>query len=63
MEKFTVSSTKGVFEGWPCLVKTQTDRLICTYTECSSHSERKNSRLVYRISDDRGRTWSAARGT
>lgn len=61
MEKFTVSNTPGVFEGWPDLVKTKTDRLICTYTECSSHQERKNTRLVYRISDDRGRTWCDSR--
>ncbi|MCI8387365.1 MAG: exo-alpha-sialidase [Clostridiales bacterium] len=61
MQKFTVSRDDSIYEAFPDVVLTDTGRLICVFTECTHHSDRNLARLVYKISDDRGRTWSDKR--
>lgn len=58
IQKFTVSRDDTIYEAWPDLVQTKSGRLICVFSECTAHVNRENQRLVYCISDDRGRTWS-----
>lgn len=58
-EKFTVSRDESIYEAWPDLVKTESGKLICIFTECEHHGNRNDSRLVMVESTDRGRTWSS----
>lgn len=57
IKKFTVSNDETIYEAWPDLIKTESGKLICVFTECNSHKDRNNSRIVIRESNDRGRTW------
>ena len=59
IEKFVVSRDDSTYEAWPDLEKITGDKLICVFTECTHHGNRDNSRIVYSISEDRGRTWQA----
>ncbi len=61
IEKFTVSNDENIYEAWPDLVQTESGKLICVFSECEHHLNRKNARLVICESRDRGRTWSAKR--
>lgn len=58
MRKFTVSRDDSIYEAWPDIVLTDSGRLVCVFTECTHHGNRDLARLVYKLSDDRGRTWS-----
>ncbi|MBR5528119.1 MAG: exo-alpha-sialidase [Clostridia bacterium] len=58
INKFTVSRDESIYEAWPDLVKTESGKLICVFTECEHHGDRENSRIVMAESFDRGRTWS-----
>lgn len=58
MQKFTVSRDDSIYEAWPDVVLTNSGRLVCVFSECTHHGDRNLARLVYKISDDRGRTWS-----
>ena len=58
IEKFTIARDDSIYHAWPDVVLTDTGKLICTFTECNSHADRNNSRIVIVESTDRGRTWS-----
>lgn len=58
MQRFDVSCDPSVYEAWPDLVATQSERLLCFFCECTHHGDRSYSRIVYVASDDHGRTWS-----
>ena len=58
MEKYIVSRDDSIYEAFPDLILTKTGRLICVYTECVHHGDRDLSRIVYRTSDNRGKSWS-----
>lgn len=58
IEKFTISRDDAIYECFPDVCMTRSGRLIITYRESDSHSAAEYSHLVYRISDDHGRTWS-----
>ncbi len=57
-QKFVVSRDESVYEAWTDLIKTESGKLICVFTECEHHRDRNNSRIVYVESNDRGRHWS-----
>ena len=59
VQKFIVSRDESIYEAWPDVVLTEGGKLICVFTECEHHLDRKNSRLMITESLDRGRTWSA----
>ena len=58
IQKFIVSRDENMYHAWPDLLKTKSDKLICTFTECDHHLCRDNSRVVVVTSTDRGRSWS-----
>ena len=58
MQKYIVSRDDSIYEAFPDLVKTDSGRLICVYTECAHHGNRELSRIVFRKSDNRGKSWS-----
>jgi len=57
MQPFVVSRDDSVYEAFPALVLTEQGKLICAFTECTSHTDRSFTRIVYKESRDRGRTW------
>ena len=59
MQKYIVSRDDSLYEAFPDLVKTDSGRLICVYTECAHHGNRDLSRIVFRTSDNRGKSWSS----
>ena len=61
MQKFVVSRDDSIYEAWPDVVLCDSGRMVCIFTECKHHGDRADSRLVYAISDNRGRTWSKKR--
>ena len=61
IERYDISNDRDVYESWPDLVLTQSGRLICIFCECTHHSDRSYSRIVYKTSADSGRTWSEKR--
>lgn len=58
IQKFSVSRDDSIYHAWPDLALTRGGKLICTFTECKSHGDRVNSRIMLAESSDRGRTWS-----
>lgn len=58
IQKFTVSNDRTIYEAWPDLVQTSNGKLICVFSECAHHLDRKDARIVLCESTDRGRTWS-----
>lgn len=58
VNKFVVSRDDSIYEAWPDIVRTDSNKLICVFTECEHHLNRENSRIVLCESYDRGRTWS-----
>lgn len=56
-EKFVVSRDDSIYEAWPALALTEKGKLICVFTECTKHTDRTFTRIVYKESLDRGRTW------
>ncbi len=61
MEKFIVSRDDSVYEAWPHLALTASEKLVCVFSECTHHNDRSYTRIVTVTSTDRGRTWSAKR--
>lgn len=57
IEQFTVSRDDSIYEAFPALVMTEQGKLICVFTECMQHTDRSFTRVVYKVSNDRGRTW------
>lgn len=58
IEKFSVSRDDGIYHAWPDLALTPSGKLICVFSECTSHGDRGYTRIVCVSSDDRGRTWT-----
>lgn len=61
LTKSVVSRDDRIYEAWPDVALTAGGRLICVFSECEHHGRRNNVRVMYCISDDRGRTWSPKR--
>lgn len=61
MEKFTISRDDSVYEAFPDVALTKSGKLVCVFTECNHHADRKNSRIVLKTSCDRGRSWTEKR--
>lgn len=61
MMKYIVSKDDSIFEAWPDIVQTDRGKLICVFTECEGHTDRKNARIALCESIDRGITWSEKR--
>lgn len=60
IETHVVSRDDTVYEAFPALGLTASGKLICVYLQCTRHTDRSYTRIVYRTSIDRGRSWSAA---
>jgi sialidase-1 len=58
IDKFTVSRNDGTYECFPSLTRLRNGRLVLTYRESDSHVARDYSRVIVRVSDDDGKTWS-----
>lgn len=58
VKTFTVSRDDSVYEAFPALAMTSEEHLVCVYLECTRHTDRSFTQIVYRTSKDRGRTWS-----
>lgn len=61
IEKFTVSRDDGIYHAWPDAALTPSGKLVCVFSECTSHNDRSYTRIVCVSSDDRGRTWTEKR--
>lgn len=61
LQKFIVSRDDSIYHAWPDVVLCSSGKMICTFTECTSHADRNKSRIVMVESHDRGRTWSEKR--
>lgn len=61
VQKFVVSRDDSIYHAWPDLVLCDSGKMICTFTECTSHSNRDDSRIMIVESTDRGRTWTQKR--
>ena len=59
IQKFIVSKDESIYEAWPDLVQTDSGKLICVFSECENHIDRRNARIMITESADRGRTWSS----
>lgn len=57
IEKFLISRDDNIYEAWPDVVLTEKGKLICIFSECSHHLDRSYTRIVLKMSTDRGRTW------
>lgn len=61
MQKFTISRDDSIYEAFPDVVLTPSGKLVCTFAECTHHSDRSYTRIMLTDSTDRGRTWSPKR--
>lgn len=57
IEKFSISRDDSKYEAWPDVVLTEKGKLICIFSECKHHTDRAYTRIVLKMSTDRGRTW------
>ncbi|MGG1513827.1 sialidase family protein [Paenibacillus oryzisoli] len=57
IQKFTISRDDTIYEAWPDVALTAQGKLICVFAECTHHNDRSYTRIVYKESADRGRTW------
>lgn len=58
IQRYDISNDRNFYESWPDVVLTQKGNLICVFCECTHHGDRSYSRIVYKVSGDRGETWS-----
>ena len=61
IQQYIVSKDESIYEAWPDIVKTNSGRLVCVFSECEHHIDRTNARLMICTSDDKGRTWTKKR--
>ena len=59
--KYTVSRDPKWYQAWPDVVLTRDGTLICVFSECTHHHDRKHTRIMLCESRDRGRTWTPKR--
>lgn len=58
MQKFVVSRDDTIYEAFPDVTLLPDGTLVCVFSECTHHSDRSYSRIMYTESTDRGRSWS-----
>ena len=58
IEKFAISRDDNIYECFPHLCGSRTGRILLTYRESNGHVASEFCRLIVRVSDDAGRTWS-----
>ena len=58
IEKFTISRNDDIYECFPYLCRSRTGRILLTYRESNGHVASEFCRLIVRVSDDGGHTWS-----
>jgi sialidase-1 len=61
VERFTVSRDDNIYEAFPDVAITPSGRLVCVFSECTHHGDRRYTCVMVATSDDRGRTWSTKR--
>ena len=62
MEKFLVCRDDSLYLAFPDVARAHdSERLICVFSECTHHGDRSHTRIVFCVSDDRGRTWTPRR--
>jgi hypothetical protein len=61
MKHYLISKDPAIYQAFPDLALTDTGRLICVFSECTHHLDRSWSHIAWRVSDDRGKTWSEKR--
>ena len=59
MQKFTIARDSKWYFAFPDLLLTKSGTLLCSWTECTHHSDRSHSRILLAHSSDHGRSWSA----
>lgn len=57
-ERYTVSRDDSIYEAWPDVVLNSRGELICIFTQCAFHLDRKGVSLMMTKSRDKGATWS-----
>lgn len=57
MQKFSIAKD-DMYNAWPDVAMTESGELLCVYTQCEHHLDRKNSSLMLVRSHDKGKTWS-----
>ena len=55
MEQFIVSRDDEIYEAFPDVALTLSQRLVCVFAECTHHRDRSYTRVMMITSDDRGR--------
>ena len=58
MQKYVIAQD-GMYNAWPDVAMTESGALLCVFTECAHHLDRKNSAIVISRSTDGGKTWGA----
>lgn len=61
LDTFSISKDDIAYAAWPdvaLVTSSSGERLVTVYAECPHHWDRSWTRIVWRSSDDRGRTWS-----
>ena len=61
IEKFCVSNDPELYEAWPDVTLAPNGKLLCVFSECTSHCVRTYTRIMLVESADGGRTWSPKR--
>lgn len=61
IEKFLVSRDPEWYHAWPDVVLTADGTMICVFSECIHHNNRRHTRIMLCDSRDRGRTWTPKR--
>ena len=55
---YTVSRDDAIYDAWPDVALTPAGRPVCVFAECTHHADRGYTRMMFTVSDDRGRTWA-----
>jgi len=61
VQKHTISRDDAIYEAFPDVVLTASNKLVCVFAECTHHRDRGYTRVMLTDSHDRGRTWSPKR--
>lgn len=58
VKKYTVSRDDSIYEAWPDVVRADSGKLVCVFSECDQHaSDRAYTRIMMSVSLDSGSTW------
>jgi len=58
VRRFIISRDDSVYECFPSLARCRDGRIVLVYRESDSHKAKKYSRVIVRVSDDNGETFS-----